>query len=73
MFLGVGVGGTGRGDLKEMRLMVVLLSGGIYHTLALFWIPIFDFFMILCSCQMIYLNNCAIIRLSVDRRASILH
>ena len=53
--------------------MVVLLGDGIYRTLALLLILIFDFYMILCSCQIIYLNNCPVLRLSFDRRASILH
>ena len=43
MLLGGNAGRSGRGDLKEMRLMVVLLSGGIYCTLALLWIIIFEF------------------------------
>ena len=29
-------GGSGRGDLNEMRLMFVLLGGSIYFTLSLF-------------------------------------
>ena len=73
MSLGGDAGGSGRGDLKELRLMFVLLGGGIYRTLALLWILIFDFYMILCSCQIIYLNNCSVVRLNFDRRASILH
>ena len=32
-----------------MRRMVVLFGGGIYHTLALLWISIFEILMILCS------------------------
>ena len=60
MLLGGEVGGSGRGDLKEVRFMVVLLVDGIYRTLALLLILIFDFYMILCSCQIIYLNNCSV-------------
>ena len=71
MLLGGDVGRSGMEDLKEMRLMVILLGGSIYCTLALLWIPIFDFYMILYSCQIIYLNNCSVIRLGFDRRASI--
>ena len=56
MLLGGDAGGSGRGDLKEVRFMVVLLGGGIYCTLILLWILIFDFYMILCSYQIIYLN-----------------
>ena len=56
-----------------MRLMFDLLGGGICCSLALFWILIFGFYMILCSCQIIYLNNCLVVRLSFDRRAPILH
>ena len=73
MTLGGDEGGSGRGDLKEVRFMVVLLVDGIYRTLALLLILIFDFYMILCSCQIIYLNNCPVLRSSFDRRASILH
>ena len=43
MLLGGDAGGSGRGDLKEMMLMVILLGGGIYCTLALLWILIFEF------------------------------
>ena len=31
------IGGIGRGDLEEVRFMVVLLDGGIYCMLALLW------------------------------------
>ena len=72
MLLGGDVGGSGMEDLKERRLMVVLLGVSIYGMLALLWIPIFDFHMILYSCQTIYLNNCSVIRLGFDWRASIL-
>ena len=73
MLLGGNEGGSGRGGLKEVRFIVVLLGGGIYCMLALLLTLIFDFYMILCSCQIIYLNNCSVVRLSFDRRASILH
>ena len=73
MLLGGHEGGSGRGGLKEVRFIVVLLGGGIYCMLALLLILIFDFYMILCSRQIIYLNNCLVVRLSFDRRASILH
>ena len=73
MTLGCDEGGSGRGYLKEVMFTVVLLGDGIYRTLALLLILIFDFYMILCSCQIIYLNNCSVLRLSFDRRASILH
>ena len=66
-------GGSTRGDLEEVKSMVVLLGGVIYRMLALLWMLTFDFYMILCSCQIIYLNNCSVVRLSFDRRASILH
>ena len=56
-----------------MRFIVVLLGGVVYCMLALLLILIFDFDMILCSRQIIYLHNCLVVRLSFDRRASILH
>ena len=62
-----------RGDLKEVRLMVILLGGGIYPRLALFFIQIFDLYMILCSRQVIYLNKFSIVKLSFDGRAPIRH
>ena len=62
------------GDLNQMRLMFDLLGGDIYRTLALFWIPIFGFYMIVCSREtIIYLNNCSVARLSFDRCTSNLH
>ena len=67
------MGGIRRGDLKEVRFMVILLGGGIYRMLALLWILIYDFYMILCSRQIIYLNDLSVVRFSFDRRASILH
>ena len=72
MLLGDDGGGSGRGDLKEVRLMVVLLGGGIYRMLALLWMQILDFYMILCSRQILYLNHCSVVRLSFDRHASVL-
>ena len=57
MLLGGDGGGSGRGDLKEVIFMFVLLGGGKYRMLALIWILIFDFYMILCSRQIIYINN----------------
>ena len=65
--------GSGRGYLEELRLMIVLLRRGMYCMLALLWILIFDFYMILCSYQIMKLNNCLVVRLSFDRRASIPH
>ena len=53
--------------------MVILLGGGIYRMLALLWILIYDFCMILCSRQIIYLNDLSVVRFSFDRRAAILH
>ena len=61
------------GDLREVIFMFVLLFGGNYRMLALLWILIFDLYMILCSCQIIYLNNVSVVKLSFDRPASILH
>ena len=36
-------GGSTRGDLKELKSMVVLLGGVIYRMLALLWMLTFDF------------------------------
>ena len=41
------MGGSVRGDLKEVSFMLVLLGGGKYRMLALLWILIFHFDMIL--------------------------
>ena len=49
MLLGGDWGGSGRGDLKEVSFMFVLLGGGSYGMLVLLWIPTFDFHMIICS------------------------
>ena len=46
MFLGGDAGGSGRGDLKEVSFMFVLLGGGNYRMISLLWILIFDFYMI---------------------------
>ena len=73
MLLGGDLGGSGRGDLKEVSCMFVLLGGGKYRMLALLWILIFDFYMILCSGQIIYRNDFSVVTLSFDWRASILH
>ena len=62
-----------RGDHKEVRFVVVLLGGDIYRIHALLWILLFDFYMILYSRQIVYLNKYPVVRLSFDRRASILH
>ena len=43
------IGGSGRENLEDLKIVFVLLGGGIYCTLALFWIPIFGFYMVLCS------------------------
>ena len=67
------IGGSGRGDLEDLRVVFVLLDGGIYCTLAMLWILIFVFFVILCSCQIIYLNICSVVRFSFDSRFSILY
>ena len=67
------MGGSGRGDLKEMSFMVVLLGGGNSRMVDLLWIIIFDFYMILCSGQIIYLNDYSVVKLCFDRGASILH
>ena len=37
------------GDPKEVSFMFVFLGGGKFRMLALLWILIFDFYMILCS------------------------
>ena len=66
MLLGGDGGGSEKKGLNKVRFMRVLLGGGIYSMLALLWILIFDFYMILCSRQIIYLNNCSVIRLSFD-------
>ena len=67
-------GNEGRsGSLEEVRLIAVSLGGVICRILALLLIQIFHFYMILCSRQIIYLNDCLVVRLSFDRRASILH
>ena len=73
MLLGGDAGGSGRGDLKEVRFMVVLLGDGIYRTLALLLILIFDFYMILCSLQIIFVNGFSVVKLSCERRSSILN
>ena len=44
-----GESGMEEGDLKEVRFVVILLGRFIYHVLALLWILIFDFYMILYS------------------------
>ena len=46
MLLGGNEGGSGRGGLKEVRFLVVLLDGGICRMLALLLILLFDFYMI---------------------------
>ena len=61
MLLG-GDGGSGRRGLKEVSFMIVLLGGGSYCILALLWILISDFNMILCSRQIIYLNNLSVVK-----------
>ena len=65
--------GGERGDLKKVIFIFVLFYGGNYCMLALLRIPIFDLYMILCSRQITYLNNLSVVKLSFDRRASILH
>ena len=65
--------GHGGGDLKEVIFIFVLFCGGNYCMLALLRIPIFDLYMILCSRPIIYLNNFSVVKLSFDRRVSILH
>ena len=64
---------SGRGDFKEVSVIFVLLGGGKYRMLALLWILLFDFYMILCSRQIIYLNNCSVVKLKFDRCTSVLH
>ena len=51
----VGDGGGWEGHHMEVRFMVVLLGSGVYRILALLWILMFDFYMILYSRQLIYL------------------
>ena len=53
MLLGGDGAGSERGDIKEVSFMVVLLGAIIYPMLALLWILIFDFYMILCSRKII--------------------
>ena len=38
--------GSGRGDVKVVSFMFVVLGDGKYCMLALLWITIFDFYMI---------------------------
>ena len=66
-------GGSESGDLKEMGFMAVLFGESIYHMLARLWIPIFDFYMILHSRQIIYINDLSVVKLKFDRCTSILH
>ena len=73
MLLGGDWGGSGREDHKEVSFMFVLLNGDKYRMLALLWILIFDFYMILCSRQIIYLNNVSVVKLKFDWCTSILH
>ena len=61
MSLGGDGEGSGRGDLKEVSFMFVLFDGAIYRMLDLLWILIFDFYMILCSRQVIYMNNASVV------------
>ena len=61
------------GDLKEVIFLFVLLGGGKYRMLALLWILIFDFYMILCLRQIIYLNDFSVVKLKFDWCTSILH
>ena len=72
MLLGGDGGGSGRGDLKEVDVVIVLLGGGNHRMLALLWILIFDFYMILCPHQIIHLNNISVVKLSFYRRTLIL-
>ena len=53
--------------------MIVLLGGGNHCVLALLWILIFDFYMILCPHQIIHLNNLFSRKVNFYRRTSILH
>ena len=73
VILGGDEGGSEGGGLKEVTFVVVLLGGGIYRMLVLLLILIFDFYMILCSRQIIYLHHFSDVRISFDLRASILH
>ena len=66
-------GHGGGEDLKEVIFIFFLFCGGNYCMLALLRIPIFDLYMILCSRQIIYLNNLSVVKLSFDRSVSILH
>ena len=68
-----GDGGGGRGNMKEVSSMILLLCGGVYRMLAPLWILILGFYVILCSLQIIYLNNVSGVKFSFDRRGSILH
>ena len=72
MLLG-GDGGSGRRGLKEVSFMIVLLGGGNHRMLALLWILIFDFYMILYSRQIIHLNIVSVVKLSFCGRTSILY
>ena len=56
-----------------MRFVAVLFGESIYHMLARLWIPIFDFYTLLHSRQIIYLNILSVVRSSFDWRALILH
>ena len=49
----MGGGASGCGDIKEVSLTFVLSGGGNYRMLAPLWILIFDFYMILCSNQIL--------------------
>ena len=73
MLLGGGGGKVGGGSQRSDFHDCVLLGGGNHRMLALLWILIFDFYMILCPHQIIHLNNCSVVKLSFDRRTSILH
>ena len=73
MLLGGDGRGSGRGDIKEVSFMFVSLGGGKYRILALLWIIIFDFYMILCSRQIIHVNNVSVVKLSFYRHTSILY
>ena len=55
--------GSGRGDLKEVSFMYVLLGGGNYRMLALLRVLLFDFYMVFYSRQLICLNNVSVIKL----------
>ena len=73
MLLGGDGGEVGGGDLKEVSFMIVLLGGGNHRMLALLWIIIFDFYMVLCPHQIIHVNNFSVVKLSFYRRTSILN